>query len=96
MTTIASTAYEALAQGLSNEEVLAIIKTKHPEGHTTPACVAYYRSQAKKLKPAPAKTGRKTPAKVGLKSAEARKLLLNKLAQMESDVHNLRELIAAA
>lgn len=88
--TIANTAYMAMAQGKTNDEVLAVIKEKHPDGHTTMACVQYYRSQLNtgKVQPPPTKTGKKTPNR---KAA-----LLKKLAEVENDMTELKKLISAA
>lgn len=48
MATIADTIRAALADGKTNEEVLALVKASHPGSNTSPACVSYYRSKMKK------------------------------------------------
>lgn len=87
--TIANTAYMAMAQGKTNDEVLAVIKEKHPEGHTTMACVQYYRSQLNTGKVQP-------PTKNGKKLPNRKAALLKKLAEVENDMTELKKLISAA
>ena len=48
MTTIADTIRAALAEGKTNEQVLADVKAAHPSANTSAACVSYYRSKMKK------------------------------------------------
>ncbi|ATS92218.1 hypothetical protein [Stenotrophomonas phage DLP4] len=48
MATIADTIRAGLADGKTNEEILALVKQAHPNANTSPACVSYYRSKAKK------------------------------------------------
>ena len=54
MTTIANTIRASLAQGKTNEQVLADVKAAHPTANTSAACVSYYRSKMKKAGAAPA------------------------------------------
>ena len=48
MATIADTIRAGLAAGKTNDEILADVKKNHPNANTSPACVSYYRSKAKK------------------------------------------------
>lgn len=48
MVTIADTIRASLAEGKTNEQVLADVKTAHPNANTSAACVSYYRSKMKK------------------------------------------------
>ncbi|UYA98795.1 hypothetical protein P9A53_gp51 [Xanthomonas phage vB_Xar_IVIA-DoCa6] len=48
MATIADTIRAGLADGKTNDEILAMVKQAHPTANTSPACVSYYRSKAKK------------------------------------------------
>lgn len=48
MATIADTIRAGLAEGKTNDEILATVKQIHPNANTSPACVSYYRSKAKK------------------------------------------------
>ncbi|URA07024.1 hypothetical protein P9A47_gp56 [Xanthomonas phage Elanor] len=48
MATIADTIRAGLADGKTNEEILALVKQAHPNANTSPACVSYYRSKMKK------------------------------------------------
>lgn len=55
MATIADTIRTSLAEGKTNEQVLADVKAAHPKANTSAACVSYYRSKAKKAGTATAK-----------------------------------------
>lgn len=48
MATIADTIRASLAEGKTNEQVLADVKAAHPTANTSAACVSYYRSKMKK------------------------------------------------
>lgn len=65
MKTIADIIRSGLAAGKSTEDILADVKAQHPAASTNAACVAYYRSKAKKSASdviARAKTERPRPA----------------------------------
>lgn len=53
--TIASVIRTAIVEGKSTSEILEIVKGIFPEANTSAACVAYYRSKAKKEGKLPAK-----------------------------------------
>lgn len=55
MATIADTIRASLAEGKTNEQVLADVKAAHPSANTSAACVSYYRSKMKKVGSAAAK-----------------------------------------
>lgn len=55
MATIADTIRASLAEGKTNEQVLADVKAAHPTANTSAACVSYYRSKMKKAGTATAK-----------------------------------------
>ena len=55
MATIADTIRASLAEGKTNEQVLADVKAAHPSANTSAACVSYYRSKMKKAGTATAK-----------------------------------------
>ena len=55
MATIADTTRASLAEGKTNEQVLADVKAAHPTANTSAACVSYYRSKMKKAGTATAK-----------------------------------------
>ena len=63
MATIADTIRASLAEGKTNEQVLADVKAAHPTANTSAACVSYYRSKMKKAGTAPAKPEPKAIAK---------------------------------
>lgn len=48
-TTIADTIRAGLAAGKTNDQILADVRSAHPGSNTTPACVSFYRSKAKKV-----------------------------------------------
>lgn len=48
MATIADTIRASLAEGKTNEQVLADVKAARPTANTSAACVSYYRSKMKK------------------------------------------------
>lgn len=55
MSTITDTIRASLAEGKTNEQVLADVKAAHPTANTSAACVSYYRSKMKKAGTATAK-----------------------------------------
>lgn len=57
MDTIKDTVVRALGAGLSTDEVLSLVRARHPGCRTTRACVSHYRSQLK-CRPAEAPTRR--------------------------------------
>lgn len=63
MATIADTIRASLAEGKTNEQVLADVKAAHPTANTSAACVSYYRSKMKKAGTATAKPEPKAIAK---------------------------------
>jgi hypothetical protein len=48
MATIADIIRTSIAEGLNNKQILLAVKAAHPASKTSPACVAFYRSQVKK------------------------------------------------
>lgn len=74
MATIADTIRAALADGKTNEQVLAAVKAAHPTSSTTPACVSYYRSKMKKAGSATLKPAKKPAAVATSLAGDARHL----------------------
>jgi Ribbon-helix-helix protein, copG family len=63
--TIGNSAEEAIKRGLTNREVLELVKSKFPHAATTLDSIAWYRSQLRKLPDSAVQTDREAKARRG-------------------------------
>lgn len=98
---IQTTAYAALKQGLTNEEVLAAVLKRHPNAHTTLGCISYYRSKMNKELDVTQRIPQRTAAVVATIATPIElqaKLVktIEKLAKLEQEIFALENQVLTA